>query len=135
MTIINLVEVFMIHIPIKKKTKWRIFVKMILIKIRNFKSGTRIKMMKELNKENTNILKNKMIWIKNLIFCNINSRKWIKFKTLTHCLRYNLRDSSLKLEGQIKLKSLKKSWINLTKADSGIFRCILRARILNIEML
>jgi len=132
--IINLEEVFMIHILIRNKTKCKIFNKMILIKIRSFKYGTRIKMMKELNKVNTNTLKSKMIRISNLIFCNINNRKWIKW-TLMNYQRFNLSDTCFKLEEQIKLKSLKRYSINLTKADSGNSKCILRERIQSIVML
>ena len=58
---INQVVVFMIRILIKREAKCKTFVRMILIKIRSFNCGTRIKTMKELNKENTNILNNKMI--------------------------------------------------------------------------
>lgn len=83
--IINLVAVFTILInQINKRMKWKIFVRMILIKIRSFKSGIKTKTMKGQNKENTNILKIKTTLINNLIFCNINNKKTILL-TLTQC--------------------------------------------------
>ena len=100
-------EVFMILILIKNKTKCKIFNKMTSIKIRSFKYGTRIKMMKELNKVNTNISSSKTIKIKNLIFCNINNRKQTKSIPMNY-QRFNSNDSCSKLEEQTKLKSLRK---------------------------